>query len=312
MNSMGTSSTEAGQRSLKQPARKGWVRRTALLPWLLPLLVVAIVAAGLGWAGWSAPVQAQGTVDYDPDDDGLIEVSSLAQLNAIRWDLNGDGSTTNTGYASAFTDAESGMGCPSAGCTVYELNVDLEFDTNGSGDADSGDDYWNSDLGWVPIGTESSRFSTIFDGNGHTISNLFINRGSTDYVGLFGYMDSSSVIRNTGLWSVEVTGNNQVGGLVGGDWGGTITASYATGSVAGRTYVGGLAGVNGDITASYASGSVTGMGSFVGGLAGGNDGTITASYAAGSVKGGGSSSAAWSGSAWALSPPATGIPKHRA
>ena len=116
MNSMGTSSTEAGQPSLKQPARKGWMWRTGLLPWLLPLLAVAVLVAVGAWVGLSAPVQAQETVDYDADDDGLIEVSSLAQLNAIRWDLDGDGSTTDTGYAAAFPNAVTGMGCPSAGC----------------------------------------------------------------------------------------------------------------------------------------------------------------------------------------------------
>ena len=36
-------------------------------------------------------VAAQTTTDYDQDDDGLIEVNSLARLNAIRWDLDGDG-----------------------------------------------------------------------------------------------------------------------------------------------------------------------------------------------------------------------------
>ena len=285
MNSMGTSSTAAGQPSLKQPAGKGWVRRTGLLPWLLPLLAVAIVAAGLGWAGLSAPAQAQGTVDYDADDDGLIEVSNLAQLNAIRWDLDGDGSTTDTGYASAFPNPVSGMGCPSAGCTGYELEVDPDFDTNGNGEADSGDDYWNDGSGWVPIGTQSTRFSTTFDGNGHTISGLFINRASTRYVGLFGYIDSSSVIRNTGLLSVNVTGNEYVAGLAGRN-SGDITASYASGSVTGDNYVGGLVGYNGGtITASYASGSVTGT-NHVGGLVGRNSGgTITASYASGSVTG---------------------------
>ena len=35
------------------------------------------------------------TIDYDADDDGLIEISSVAQLNAVRWDLDGDG-TANT------------------------------------------------------------------------------------------------------------------------------------------------------------------------------------------------------------------------
>ena len=39
----------------------------------------------------AAPLEAQ-TVDYDDNDNRLIEVSSLAQLHAIRWDLNGDGS----------------------------------------------------------------------------------------------------------------------------------------------------------------------------------------------------------------------------
>ena len=30
-------------------------------------------------------------VDYDTDDDNLIEIATLTQLNAIRWDVNGDG-----------------------------------------------------------------------------------------------------------------------------------------------------------------------------------------------------------------------------
>ena len=57
-------------------------------------------------------------MDYDVDDDGLIEVADLAQLNAIRWDLDGDGSTTEAGYATAFPHAPAaGMGCPTTGCT---------------------------------------------------------------------------------------------------------------------------------------------------------------------------------------------------
>ena len=255
MNSMGTSSNAAGQPSLKQPARKGWMWRTGLFPWLLPLLAVAVLVAAGAWVGLSAPVQAQGTVDYDADDDGLIGVSNLAQLNAIRWDLDGDGSTTDTesGYAAAFPDAVSGMGCPSAGCTGYELDVDLDFDTNGNGEADSDDDYWNDGAGWEPIGGDSNLFIATFDGNGHTISNLFINRGSDSYVGLFGYVIPPGVIRNTGLLSVDVTGNGQVGALVGHNLG-NITASYVAGSVTGDVQVGALVGRNlGSITSSTQS-----------------------------------------------------------
>ena len=54
-------------------------------------------------------------IDYDTDDDGLIEISSLAQLDAVRHDLDGDGTPSTDGetaYAEAFPDAASGMGCP--------------------------------------------------------------------------------------------------------------------------------------------------------------------------------------------------------
>ena len=76
--------------------------------------------------------------DYDTDQDGLIEVSSLAQLAAISADLNGDGVSPAPAYAAAFPDAMAGMGCPDAGCTGYELVADLDFDTNGNGEADAG------------------------------------------------------------------------------------------------------------------------------------------------------------------------------
>ena len=74
-----------------------------------------------------------------------------------------------------FPNALLGMGCPTSGCVGYELSGDLDFDTNASGDADSGDDYWNSGHGWVPIGTGTLHYSAVFEGNGHTISNLFID-----------------------------------------------------------------------------------------------------------------------------------------
>ena len=171
------------------------------------------------------------------------------------------------------------------GCTGYELDVDLDFDTNGNGEADSDDDYWNDGAGWVPIGTSSSPFRTTLDGNGHTISNLFINRGSDSYVGLFRYTIPPGVIRNTGLLSVNVTGYSHVGVLVGRNLG-TITSSYVAGSVTGDVQVGALVGRNlGSITASYASGPVAGTGNWIGGLAGVNYGKVTASYASGSVTG---------------------------
>ncbi len=231
--------------------------------------------------------------DYDADNDGLIEVSSLAQLDAMRHDLDGDGSATHSDYAAAYPNALADMGCPAAGCTGYELTVNLDFDTNGSGQADAGDAYWNDNWGWTPVGDpdEAFRWNATFDGNGHTIANLYISWGDTDHVGLFRATGSASVIRNVGLVEVNVTGNSRVGGLVGGN-GGTVSDSYATGKVTGNGgSVGGLVGSgSGPIANSYSTAKVTGEGDNVGGLAGhiGDDVAILASYAIGDVASDGS------------------------
>ena len=248
--------------------------------------------------------------DYDADDDGLIEIRSIAQLDAIRHDLDGDGVADDAkndaaAYAAAFPSAATGMGCRGR-CTGYELANDLDFGTAAVG------------FGWAPIGYyrgsySNAGFSATFEGNGRTVSNLFINRGGADNVGLFGYIGSGGVVRGVGLRSVYVVGSAKVGGLVGRNHGivnasnatgtvsgvyshvgglvginyGTITASYATGTVSSGSHsygVGGLVGYNGGtITASYATGTVSSIGDYVGGLVGYNDGAITASYATGTV-----------------------------
>ena len=231
-------------------------------------------------------VEAGGTVDYDADDDGLIEIAALAQLDAVRHDLDGDGAPTETGataYGAAFPDPISGMGCPAAGCAGYELVADLDFDTDGSGSADAGDAYWNAGAGWAPLGSGGAAFATTFEGNGHTLAHLFINRGAD--AGLFGV--STSAIRHVGVVDAAVTGASRVGGLVGQNIG-AIVGSYVTGSVSGGTSVGGLVGFNvfGGVYASYATAVVSGETS-VGGLVGGNFGMVSASYATGGVTGSG-------------------------
>ena len=219
-------------------------------------------------------------MDYDADDDQLIEVDSLAKLNAIRWDLDGNGvvdtgtsAADTTKYNAAYSDAPAGMGCKPVDhddnaatdqtpvCIGYELAADLDFDTDGDGatytvsstgvvTGDADDAYYNGGKGWDPIGTSANRFTATFDGNGKTIANLFIKDASRNSVGLFGYTGDGSLIERLGVINLNVTGRNLVGGLVGKSgysdgtvvYDGTISASYATGFVAGRTSVGGLAG----------------------------------------------------------------------
>ena len=234
------------------------------------------------------------TNDYDTDDNGLIEVADLDQLNAMRWDLNGDGASTDAGYATAFPNPETGMGCPITAadaddndCLGYELTANLDFDTNGSGTANLGDTYYNGGAGWEPIGTSASRFNTVFDGRGYTISNLFISRGATDYVGLFGAAGAWIRARNVGLEDAAVTGQDNVGILL-GETNGEVEFTYTTGSVVGRVRVGGLVGNSGrtgSIETSYSTASVTGTGNYSGGLIGQSNGAVKASYATGAVGG---------------------------
>ncbi len=264
-----------------------------------------------------------GNTDYDADNDGLIDVANLAQLDALRYDLNADGlvdGATWMPYYDAFPMGALGMGCPTDdGCTGYELTGNLDFDTDDDGDVDSDDDYWNGGDGWAPIGEIDAPFTADFKGNRRTVSNLFINRDTEDGVGLFGEIGGSatSVIRGVGLVGVDVTGRDGVGSLLGHGVYATVIDSHATGQVSGEDEVGGLVGrtwgtvwyssaavnVSGEdavgglvghqilnnTVASYATGNVSGMDA-VGGLIGAvSDVTqvIEASYATGNVSGSG-------------------------
>ena len=274
----------------------------------------------------SATPMAGLDTDYDTDNDGLLEIGSLSQLNAMRWDLDGDGapSTGNkTDYAAVFPNPEAGMGCPDTdsdpatpNCTGYELDAARNFDTDASGAPSAGDKYWNGGEGWIPIGDGTTQFTATFDGGGHAIRNLFINRSSARLQGLFGKIGSGAALRNVNLVNVDVTGShssgtlvaevdsgalvetsradgelnlgvaaNSIGGLVGNSYG-TIQASYAQVRVAvggdGNNIRGGLLGVNdagGSVIASYAFGFVDYSGkNATGGLIGRSQGTVSDSY----------------------------------
>ena len=257
----------------------------------ISLFVVVMVGLLFVW-GIAPHGSAAQTGDYDRDDDGLIEIQNLEQLNAVRWDLDGDGEVDSEAnrdaYAAAFQGVASGMGCADSGCVGYELARDLDFDDAGSYASGVVNAKWTEGAGWLPIGVGGSSFQATFDGNERTVANLYIKRsGLTDpgVVGLFG-MNYGSISR-IGLIDVNISGDENVGGLT-GDNSGRISASYVTGDVSGSSYVGGLVGLNffGVISASYATGDVSG-GIEVGGLVGRNyeRGKINESYATGHVSG---------------------------
>ena len=248
----------------------------------------------------------------DADGDGLIDIDSLTRLHNMRHELAG------ASYKTSATSAGATLGCPATGCNGYELTRDLDFDADGDGRSWTGDSiqgyrldrgdsrapyfrvFGGGDGGWEPIGTRSDPFTAVFDGNGYSIHNLASRRDQRD-MGLFAAIGEGAAIRNLGLVDNLVNSllgdDAYVGGLVGRQQGGSITASYATGHattnyVGTGDAVGGLVGQQsrGSITASYATGPVDGRGGShdrAGGLVGHQEGgSITASYATGPAAGG--------------------------
>ncbi len=162
----------------------------------------------------------------------------------------------------------------------YDANFVLTADINLAGhtfttaviapDSNSSDIFFN--------GTE---FTGIFDGAGHTISNLTINTGGSgnDFLGLFGFVGAGGKIENLQLENFGITGGNGsmfIGGLA-GENAGTISNCFSESNVTGGNnslYIGGLVGVevnDGNIIDSYSAGTVSGGNdaNYIGGLAGG-------------------------------------------
>lgn len=125
---------------------------------------------------------------------------------------------------------------------------------------------WNGGAGFDPVGTSANKFTGIFDGDGHTITDLFINRSSN--LGLFGTTNNAE-IKNVGLINVDISGNIGIGALIGKSFSSIIINCYCTGSVSGDESVGGLIsyGNQGIITNCYSTCAVSGNFS-VGGLSG--------------------------------------------
>lgn len=97
---------------------------------------------------------------------------------------------------------------------------------------------------WTPIGGDSDwSFGGTFDGQGHTISGLYINN-SSQYQGLFGYIDSSAIVQNLIVTGSVTTSKEYTGGIVGRSprnkgtvrncgFYGTVTATGRSGGVVG-------------------------------------------------------------------------------
>ena len=166
------------------------------------------------------------------------------------------------------------------------------------------------------IGNSTTKFTGIFDGNGHSIANFSYASGGNG-IGLFAQTQNAT-LKNLNLTNVNVSGQYDVGALLGRDLGSTTVTgcsssghvSASIGNVGGLlgnlnntlvTYchssaivdadnsAGGLIGVqlgSTNVTLSYATGSVTTINGKAGGLIGQhNFSSISQCYASGNVSG---------------------------
>ena len=130
----------------------------------------------------------------------------------------------------------------------YTLMRNLDFNDNKSYFNIENKESYIKD-GWTPIGNITP-FTGSFNGNNKKIKNLFINKLDSNF-GLFSNTSSSSSIQKLGLEDINISGDSNIGGIVGNNEG-VIEESYVTGLISGSLNVGGVVGVNrGIIKNSY-------------------------------------------------------------
>lgn len=145
---------------------------------------------------------------------------------------------------------------------------------------------------WIPIKT----YRGHFDGQGHTISGLYINDEKSDQLGFiretsYGSEESPAIIENLGIINSYIHGHDKIGAFIGSANGRTIVQnSYSNSTIIGETFVGGLIGFqwgNLSLTNVYSSGKIYGY-QCIGGLLGGSKGSFTSilnSFSFGSISG---------------------------
>ena len=195
---------------------------------------------------------------------------SLAAAKDLGYTIESNGSYTVTSADGLMNVAELVNG----GKTDINITLDKNIDLTGKD--------------WTPIGTDyDNLYKGTFDGGGHTITGLTVTTNDR-FVGLFGRLGEAGTVKNVVMEGIQITSNHMFGntGGVAGYSDGTIENCSVSGSVSGTLYVGGVVGDQWGASITGCSSSATVKGTrYVGGVAGGTNAgaTLTACYATGNV-----------------------------
>lgn len=224
----------------------------------------------------------ESAVDIKPEYDGFIKnpktyedsvVEAMASVNSFTDGASGEFKIESAEDLAKLADMVNNLNYDTSNATFYLANdVDME--------------QWNASHTWTPI----KNFKGDFDGNGHVIKNLKIEDTSGESMGLFGWIDYATNIRNLGIENAEISSSGPSGGIVGRASASNIANCYTTGEIEGEGYVGGIIGATGSVAcyieSCYSEAEVDGTSNYVGGLIGSlYYGSVTNSYATGNVSG---------------------------
>lgn len=244
-----------------------------------------------GCDAYEPAVLTTGKYDIDvngeiTDSDEAYEIGNAGQLYWFAGLVNGtltDGTAQNLKANAVLT----------ADITVNE-DLLTSINTEEDGNVTNGSSF----KAWRPMGMADENgegyYKGIFDGNGHSISGLYVNRDESDDVddrfkvgiGLFGYY--SGVTKNLGILDSYMRGNYCIGGICGCNDGGTIQNCYSAATVCGDSYIGGICGrsrSNSIIENCYNAGYIYGATRSIGGICGDNYSTIESCYNIGIIEG---------------------------
>lgn len=178
--------------------------------------------ANVSWANqaatyeWYDPTATEATLDSVSDLIGFV--------NLVNGTATSSASTLST---SALNDSAETAQESFKGWTIT-LNSDIDLQNKA----------------WTPIGNSTHKFQGVFDGNGHTIKNLYVP-GTNSNVGLFG-MTTDGEIKNLTIENAKVSGRQNVGVVAGTPYTSKYTNITVKGHVEvdGMAYVGGVGGKN--------------------------------------------------------------------
>ena len=249
-----------------------------------------------GCDAYEPAVLTTGKYDIDAngektDSDEAYEIGNAGQLYWFAGLVNGtltDGTAQNL-KANAVLAAD----------IIVNKDLLASINTDKDGNVTNGSSF----KAWRPMGMADEKgnltgwYTGIFDGNGHSISGLYVNRDEAaddvhtwfkSCIGLFGYY--SGLTRNLSVLDSYMRGKSSVGGIIGYigyNKTGTVQNCYSAATVWGIDSIGGICGASGGISKienCYNMGNICGK-TEVGGICGDNYAIIKNCYNVGSVKG---------------------------